>query len=118
MDKVWPDLVAPPKYENPHPGWEDPKLPDIRLIWKLAREVGYAVGVHGSLKRDFDLIAVPWVEDAVSSVALVEHLCEGLNARVIGEGEIKPLGRFAVTIQIDGWFKPIDLSIMSGVKNG
>lgn len=36
-------------------------LPVIRLA---ARIFGYAVGVHGSLNRDFDLIAVPWTEYA------------------------------------------------------
>lgn len=108
----WPDLEAPPQYENPAPGWEDPKLPDIRLIWKLAREVGYAVGVHGSLKRDFDLIAAPWTDEAVNNAALVKHLCAGLNARMVAGPEYKPLGRVAVTLQIDGWYKPIDLSIM------
>lgn len=108
---AWPDLVAPPQHDNPAPDWEDPKLPDIRLIWKLAREVGYAVGVHGSLKRDFDLIAAPWTDNAVGNAALVEHLCKGLNARRVGGPEHKPLGRVAVTLQIDGWYKPIDLSI-------
>ena len=29
---------------------------------EIAREHGYALAVHGSLARDFDLIAVPWRE--------------------------------------------------------
>jgi hypothetical protein len=109
---VWPDLIAPPRYENPDPRWEDPKLPDIKLIWKLARQCGYAVGVHGSLKRDFDLIAAPWTEGACGNAALVDHMCAGLNAKQIGGPDHKPQGRVAVTLQIDGYFKPIDLSIM------
>lgn len=113
---VWPNLVAPPKYENPTPGWHDPKLPDIQLIWKLAREVGYAVGVHGSLKRDFDLIAAPWTEDAVNNAALVKHLCAGLNAQIVGGPEYKPLGRVAVSLQIHGYYKTIDLSIEPKVQ--
>jgi len=32
-------------------------LPDIR---KAAERCGYAVAVHGSMRRDFDLIAAPW----------------------------------------------------------
>lgn len=110
---VWPDLVAPPKYENPCKGWSDPGLPDIKLIWKLAREVGYAVGVHGSLKRDFDLIAVPWVEKAVVPTELIKHLCDGLDANLIGPVTTKPQGRVAVILQIkDQYLKHIDLSIM------
>jgi hypothetical protein len=109
---TWPNLVAPAQYEDPAPGWEDPKLPDMQLIWKLARQAGYAVGIHGSLKRDFDLIAAPWTDKAVGNADLVAHLCAGLNAVRIGGPEHKPLGRVAVTLQIDGYIKPIDLSIM------
>ena len=109
---AWPNLEAPQMYENPAPGWVDPAIPDMQLIWRLAREVGYAVGVHGSLKRDFDLIAAPWTDDAVGPATLIDHLCEGLNARRADGPEHKPHGRVAVTLQIDGWFKVIDLSIM------
>lgn len=107
----WPDIEAPPRYDDPAPGWEDPKLPDFRLIWKLAREKGYAVGIHGSLKRDVDLIAAPWTEEAVGVGSLVLHLMKGLNAKVSNITD-KPHGRKAVILQIDGYYKPIDLSIM------
>lgn len=109
---IWPELIAPKMYPDTAPEWEDPKLPDIKLIWELARQCGYAVGVHGSLKRDFDLIAAPWTDGACGNAALVDHLCAGLNARRIGGPEYKPQGRVAVILQIDGYFKPIDLSIM------
>jgi hypothetical protein len=110
---VWPDLVAPPKYENAHPDWIDPALPDFRLIWKVARECGYSIGIHGSLKRDVDLIASPWTDEAVGSAELIEALSAALNARCVGGPEHKPHGRVAVTLQIvDGYFKPIDLSVM------
>lgn len=108
---VWPNVIAPAQYDNPAPGWEDPKLPDFKLIWKLAREVGYAVGIHGSLKRDVDLIAAPWTDEAVGNAALIDHLCAGLPATCIAGPEHKPHGRVAVTLQLDGYFKPIDLSI-------
>jgi hypothetical protein len=108
---VWPDFIAPPKHENPHPSWTDPRLPDFRLIWKVARECGYSIGLHGSMKRDCDLIAVPWVDDAKPAAALIEALCAALNARQLGSIAQKPLGRIAVTLQVDGWVKPIDLSV-------
>lgn len=107
----WPNLIAPAKYDNPVEGWEDPKLPDINLIWKLAKEVGYAVGVHGSLKRDFDLIAVPWTDESVGCADFVAHLCSGLPAKRIDGPEHKPHGRVAVVLQLDGYYKHIDLSI-------
>ena len=110
--EVWPKVNAPAMYDNPDPGWEDTRVPDIARIWQLAREVGYAVGLHGSLKRDMDLIAAPWTDEAVGNAELVEHLCAGLPATRIGGPEHRPHGRVAVTLQLDGYFKPIDLSIM------
>jgi hypothetical protein len=89
----------------------EPPCPDINKIRKLARKKGYAIGEHGSKKRDYDLIAVPWTEKAVNSTELVDYLCQELNAIIIGPVEAKPFFRRAVILQIDGWFKHIDLSI-------
>lgn len=113
---IWPDFVAPSKYESPDPRWVDPGLPDFRLIWKLAREVGYSIGLHGSMKRDCDLIAAPWTDEAVSPQDLIAHLCAGLDAFPIGkqtpEPVQKPLGRLAWCIQIrDAYMKVIDISV-------
>ena len=94
----------------PCAGWEEPVLPPIRLIRELAREVGYAIGVHGTLERDLDLIAAPWTKEAVGNRDLMEHIAKGLNAIVI-QIERKPLGRYAATIQMNGYFKPIDISV-------
>jgi len=105
------NLVASKQYDDPPAGWEDPALPDIYVISEIGRKTGYAIGVHGSLKRDFDLIAVPWVDEAVGSSELISCLCECLNAKQVGDIEIKSHRRIAVILQIDGWFKPIDLSI-------
>lgn len=111
----WPDFVPPPEYESPHPEWDDPRLPDFRLIFKIARENGYSIGLHGSMRRDCDLIAVPWVEDAKSPDDLIDALCAALDAVVIGHSEHKPHGRKAWSLQIDGWFKVIDISITARV---
>jgi hypothetical protein len=48
-----------------------------RLIGPLrekAGRLGYALGVHGTLKRDIDLIACPWAADAVDARTLAEAL--------------------------------------------
>ena len=37
-----------------------PVLPAIR---RAARDVGFGIGLHGSMRRDLDLIVVPWVEN-------------------------------------------------------
>lgn len=46
----------------------------IGPLRERARELGYAIAVHGSLKRDIDLIACPWTEDAVDARTLAESL--------------------------------------------
>ena len=94
----------------PCDGWEWPRLPPLDRIRELAREVGYAIGEHGTKERDVDLIAAPWTETAVGNHALIQHIAKGLGARVV-ETERKPLGRWAASIQMDGWYKLIDLSV-------
>lgn len=41
---------------------------------ELFREYGYALAVHGSVGRDFDLIAAPWVEDAAEPSAVMAEV--------------------------------------------
>lgn len=94
---------------------DDPALPPVERIRALAKEVGYAIGVHGSQQRDFDVIAAPWTDSAIGNHALIEHLAKGLTtengpAHIIST-ERKPLGRYAATIQMDGWYKPLDISV-------
>jgi hypothetical protein len=40
----------------------------------VAQRLGYALTVHGTLKRDIDLVAVPWTTAAVSAKVLVRAL--------------------------------------------
>lgn len=42
------------------------------MLQQIAKRHGYALAVHGSLHRDFDLIAVPWVEEASSPLTLIK----------------------------------------------
>lgn len=103
------------KTEMAHPRWTEPALPDIEQIRALARQVGYAIAVHGTLECDLDLIAAPWVEDAVTPEQLLNHIADGIGGRIVDAGP-KPLGRWAANIQLDGWFKIIDISVCPIVK--
>jgi hypothetical protein len=85
-------------------------LPPIEHIREAAKEVGYAIAVHGSLERDLDLIAAPWTEAAVDAQALISHVASRIGAIVV-DVEKKPLGRVAASLQPSGWFKLIDLSV-------
>lgn len=88
-------------------------LPPLRLA---ARGCGYAITVHGSLKRDIDLVAIPWVSNAQAPDKLLERLC-GVIAGVLGRATIlgdetdKPHGRKQFTIVTCGEAE-IDLSVM------
>lgn len=110
---VWPNFIAPSQYENPPATWTDPRLPDFTIIWQVARRCGYSIGLHGSMKRDCDLIAAPWDEWALTPEELIADLCATLNLNEIGKIEPKPHGRVAVSLQkSDAYVKTIDLSIM------
>lgn len=56
-----------------------------------ARELGYALAVHGTLKRDIDLIACPWTSEAVDARTLAEALMEVAAAHNGGTAFLKPL---------------------------
>lgn len=43
-------------------------------LLQVAKRHGYALAVHGSLHRDFDLIAVPWVEEASDPLTLIRAM--------------------------------------------
>lgn len=49
-----------------------------------ARGCGYALGLHGSLVNDCDLIAVPWVADAKSDLELVDAVARAVLGLVPG----------------------------------
>jgi hypothetical protein len=52
------------------------------LLQGAARAHGYALSIHGSLKRDMDLVAIPWVEKASRPKTLVRYLAKAVSARV------------------------------------
>lgn len=98
------------------------RLPKIR---EAARLCGYAIGTHGSLRRDFDLIAVPWIENPKSKDELAKAVhraaCGLHNAEF--KWEQKTLRRMATSMPIC-WIKfdhpkdelslgHIDLSVIS-----
>lgn len=106
------------------------RFDEIRAV---ARGLGYAIGLHGTLSRDFDLIAVPWVEDARPAADLAEAiraLIGGYIAvRESGHDGIthKPHGRMAWSIhfpydakayELAGGCAYIDLSVMPRTNGG
>ena len=43
---------------------------------KAALGCGWAVGLHGSLSNDMDIMAMPWTEDATSVEVMIQELSD------------------------------------------
>lgn len=80
------------------------------MLLQIARDHGYTLAVHGSVHRDFDLIAVPWIEEASSPLVLIQAMKEATKA-VTHHDEMdyhypdccptaKPHGRMAYSLHV------------------
>lgn len=106
--------------------YADVLLPALRY---KARQLGYAIGLHGSLRADIDLIAAPWTPEAVPAPELAEALRVVAEA-IIGQAKCfdrlgadnpdyfdqgmpghKPHGRLCWSFHLGGG-PYIDLSVM------
>lgn len=72
----------------------------IQKVRKIARSHGWAIGVHGSLQRDIDLIAVPWTDDAKGAWDVFEAIRDAIGVEhSSARGDLrKPHGRQALMI--------------------
>lgn len=89
------------------------RLADVRTT---ACRLGYAVAVHGSLARDIDLVAVPWVEDAAAPRDLVTGLMRTLGRCDFCDDKqetVRPHGRRSWSIWLHEYSTYIDLSVMT-----
>ena len=98
-----------------------------------ARSKGYALAVHGTLRRDVDVVAVPWTAEACGADELAKSIAEYLASVKLSfpnvweaakkTRERKPFGRIAWAIVLRGIPAPyIDLSVAPrawrGAKGG
>ena len=89
--------------------WED--------LRKTALECGWALGLHGSLNSDMDIMAMPWDENAVKPMELMKKLediftkpdtlCFGIKI-----SKDKPNNRVVYTIHIWADFY-LDINIIN-----
>lgn len=88
---------------------------DIR---QCAMDCGWAVALHASLASDMDIMAMPWVSEAVPFEHLVKEIVKLFDGNVLSAvscvtyGE-KPHGRTVATIPIWKDFY-LDISSMEG----
>ena len=107
-------------------GWVDAVRDLVFYARVAARSNGYALGVHGTLRRDIDLLAVPWTDEACAPEELAQAICDYLasldpplafawvdQGDDHRRGEDKPHGRKAWSLIAQGGFiRPyIDLSV-------
>lgn len=98
------------------------RLPAIK---EAAKTLGYAIAVHGSMRRDFDLIATPWIGTPADrnelALAIQKAAC-GLTQTAYS-WEQKPHGRMAASFPIC-WCEwhdmvsagHVDLSVVSALS--
>lgn len=100
------------------------------MLLQIAQDHGYALTVHGSLHRDLDLVAIPWIEEASEPIDLIKAFKEAIKAVTIHEEQDekwypdcqpkeKPHGRIAYSLHVtnSGMYGGyLDVSIMSKVK--
>lgn len=102
----------PPNYG---PTYAAAMYPELCVI---ARKYGYALAVHGSLARDLDLVAIPWVEDAGEPQQIIDEVLAKWAVTLVGEVGRKPHGRTAYTLSCGWGHCAIDLQFMPKSKGG
>src|SRR5688572_18648598 len=83
--------------------------PDLAAIFQ---KHGYALAAHGSLARDFDLIAVPWIEKPSEVKDILNEVTKTFHIKIIGKPETKYHDRLVYTLSIGFGRCAIDLSFM------
>jgi hypothetical protein len=80
---------------------------------EIFRSHGYALAVHGSLASDFDLIAVPWVEEAGDPQAIAEEINSKFAAKFSKtDYATRPHGRIAYKLNLSFGDCSLDVSFM------
>lgn len=135
LDRARAALASPRATGSPEPdatveaelgGWMQKVRDAVFYTRVAARSKGYALAVHGTLRRDVDIVAVPWTDEASDPDELMEHIVEYLRSVGICYGgddtgtlahakqsrEVKPFGRVAYAIPLKGIPAPyLDLSV-------
>jgi len=88
--------------------------PDLAALF---HKHGYALAVHGSLARDLDLIAIPWMAKVSPVERVLAKIRRRYNMREIGEPEKREHGRLAYTFSIGWGACSIDLSFFPPLQD-
>lgn len=86
--------------------WEDMR--------KIAHENGWAIALHGSLKTDLDIMAMPWEEDCKPADVFIKSLADLFKSPfLILKYRVKPHNRISYNLVIYGDFS-LDIQMIGG----
>lgn len=80
----------------------------LSSLQPIARELGYNLLIHGSMDRDMDLVAVPWVDDPKPELELIrafDQCLRGLTSTGNYDHSMMPGGRSNYIIQLNRGMK-------------
>lgn len=80
---------------------------------EVCRKHGYALAIHGSLAKDFDLIAIPWTDAPASPQSVIAEIESQFALKATGPLATNPHGRYCQTMVFAGGDAFLDLSFMS-----
>jgi len=84
---------------------------------EAAKQHGYALAIHGSLQRDFDLICIPWVEFPSEPKDVIETFTKTFALKSIGVPDTTFHGRERWTLAISFGECFLDIQFMPRSKN-
>lgn len=115
-DNTLEELKAPPVVHKPRPSYAPVYAALYPEISAVAREYGYVLAVHGSLQRDFDVVAIAWAEDVRTPLELIEGLVLRFDFKLIGGPTLKNHGRVAWTLACGFGECSLDLSFTPTIE--
>ena len=99
--------------KKPKPGFAPLYCGMYPELAKEVRKHGYALAIHGSLQRDFDLIGIPWIEKPSSPKMVVKALTDRFAIEAErNDPVVKYHGREVYTLRVSYGECFVDLSFM------
>jgi hypothetical protein len=92
------------------------------MLARIAQEHGYCLALHGSMIRDLDVVAVPWVSKCSPVGVLVDSLCSALGGFMddgvpLGGADQRAHGRLTYRLRLNAGLY-VDLSVVPPQAKG
>lgn len=83
------------------------------MLKDIAKDYGYNLVIHGSMARDLDLIAIPWIDNPRDEQEMILDFQQYMT----GKQETRPTGKIHYTV-MPGNRHAYTISLNRGDKNG